>query len=45
MSADLNEVVKNYNAEARGEKKGDILTEFLANINPIILAMDKDNNE
>lgn len=43
MSADINEIVKNYNAQARGESKGEILTQFLANLNPVLLTLDQDN--
>ena len=44
MSADINEIVKNYNAEARGESKGEVLTEFMANLNPVLLSVDQDNS-
>jgi len=33
-----------YNSEAKGEKKGEILTEFITSLNPIILSLQKDNS-
>lgn len=39
MAKDLEQVVKEYNAKAIGENKGDILAEFLTTINPIIFAI------
>lgn len=41
MAADLNEVVRNYNAEAKGQTKGDILTDFMTSFTPLMLALDK----
>lgn len=38
---DVNEIVKNYNKEAKGEKKGDIIADFLSNLTVISLAMEK----
>jgi hypothetical protein len=40
MSNDINEIVRNYNAEARGENKGEILTEFISNLTPVMLSLD-----
>lgn len=38
-------MIRKYNAEARGEKKADILTEFMNNMTPIMLSLDNDNGE
>lgn len=39
VGKDLEQIVKEYNAKAIGENKGDILAEFLTTVNPIILAL------
>ena len=39
VAKDLDHLVKEYNASAIGENKGDIVAEFLTTINPIIFAM------
>ncbi len=45
LNNDFNEVIRKYNADARGEKKADILTEFMNNITPIMLSLDNDTGE
>jgi uncharacterized protein YbcI len=45
LNNDFNEVIRKYNSEARGERKADILTEFMNNITPIMLSLDNDNGE
>lgn len=39
MKNDFNAIIKNYNAEAQGEKKGDILSEFITDLTPVMLSM------
>ena len=34
-------MVRLYNAEARGEKKGDILTEFISSLTPLMLSLEQ----
>ena len=45
LTNDYNEVLRNYNAEARGEKKSDIITDFINSMTPVIIALGKDNSE
>lgn len=37
MKKDIETAVQRYKQKAKGENKGEILSEFLANMNPIIL--------
>lgn len=45
MKNDFNAIIKNYNAEAQGEKKGDILSEFITDLTPVMLSMEAPNNQ
>lgn len=44
IQTDLKQIMAQYNSEAKGEKKGEILTEFITSLNPIILSLQKDNS-
>jgi hypothetical protein len=37
LTNDIQEIVKNYNQKAKGENKGEVIAEFLANLNPVLL--------
>lgn len=41
ISKDIEKTVDQYKKRAKGENKGDILSEFLANMNPIIMEIQK----
>lgn len=39
LTKDIDELVKLYNSKAIGETKGDIISEFLTTLNPILISM------
>lgn len=43
LQADINEVTVKYNKEAKGGRKGELITEFLTTVTPMITSMKADN--
>ena len=39
MNVDIREATQRFNSLAKGENKGDILSEFITTINPIVLGI------
>lgn len=37
---DLDEVIRSYNKEAKGENKGELLTEFISSITPYMMKLE-----
>ena len=44
LKMDLNDAVAEYNQRAKGENKGEILSEYLTLLNPIILEIQRNRN-
>ena len=42
---DMDEMVKVYNREAKGERKGEILTEFMSSLTPYMTKLDAGDTE
>ena len=39
LTKDIDDLVKAYNSKAIGETKGDIISEFLTTLNPILISI------
>ena len=45
LQKDIEEVSNNYKRDARGEKKGELITEFMNMLMPMVFNMKADNTE
>ena len=45
MQKDIDEITKKYNLQAKGKNKGELLSEFVQTITPLVLNIKEDKTE